>query len=77
MDQDFAFTVTVEDRGDRSSVQAMGELDLAAEHAGHAALGADASEAEAMTIVNMSSAVHRVAELTGVLEMLEPVRSER
>ena len=111
MDQDSAFTVTVEDRGDRSSVQATGELDLAAEHAWNAALvaagahpsqrvevdlsevtfidscglrlvlvawnRADASDAEAMTIVNMSSAVHQVAELTGVLEMLEPVRSER
>jgi anti-anti-sigma factor len=37
---------------------------------------ADASAAEAMTVVNMSSAVHRVAELTGVLETLAPSRSE-
>ena len=104
MYQRSSFLVTVEDRGDRASIRAMGELDVAAEFRWNAAVAearahpsqlvevdlsevtfidscwlrllldawtrADANEAEGLTVVKMSAPVHRLADLTGLREIL-------
>ena len=98
------FSVTVEDKGDRALIRALGQFDVATEFRWNAALAeahahpsrrvdvdlsevtsidscglrlllaawrrAHASEVETMTIVKMSPALHRLAELTGVIDTL-------